>query len=81
MGPVLDDLQVAWKCKIEIDARSAEILAEQAISTGLGARWMRSQVVNALDDLMFDDPVAEEYMIKFPTEPRKQESCSFAPTL
>ena len=81
MGPVLDDLQVAWKCKIEIDARSAEILAEQAISTGLGARWMRSQVVNALDDLMFDDTVAEEYMIKFPTEPRKQESCSFAPTL
>lgn len=81
MGPVLDDLQGIGAYRITIDDQSAEALAAQAVSTGLGVRWMRSQIVNALDDLMFDDPTVEEYMIKFPTEPRKQESCSFAPTL
>lgn len=67
-GPVLDDLQTAWKCKVEIDDQSAEALAEQAVSTGLGVRWMKSQVTNALDDMMFDNPAANVYPISISPE-------------
>lgn len=63
IGPVLDDLQAAGKCRIELDEQFAEDLAARAASTGLGVRWMKSQVANALDDLMFDDPAADVYTI------------------
>lgn len=64
MGPVLDDLQSARKCAIHIDVQCANSLARQAMAAGLGVRWMRSQIINALDDLMFDDPRVEEYAIE-----------------
>lgn len=63
-GPVLDNLQSARKCTIYINAQCADSLARQAMVKGLGVRWMKSQVINALDDLMFDDPRAEEYTIE-----------------
>lgn len=63
MGPVLDDLQGTMQYGIKIDCQYADSLAEQAAMTGLGVRWMKSQIMNALDDLMFDDPAAGEYTI------------------
>lgn len=63
MGPVLDDLQSARKCAIHIDPQYADSLARQAMAAGLGVRWMRSQIINALDDLMFDEPEAAEFKI------------------
>lgn len=64
MGPILDDLQSGGKYKIEIDSQSADLLAKQASNTGLGARWMRSQLMNAVDDLMFNDPLTDVYTVK-----------------
>ncbi|MBQ4371031.1 MAG: AAA family ATPase [Firmicutes bacterium] len=48
---------------VEIDEASAELLAEEAASSGLGVRLMRSRVMNALDELIFEDPGAERYLI------------------
>ena len=66
-GSVLKDMQAAIKSRIELDGASVDFLAEQAASTGLGVRWMRSQVQNALDDLMFDDPFRDGYEVNIPS--------------
>lgn len=63
LGPVLDGLQASRQCSIRINTQYAASLARQAMETGLGVRWMKSQIINALDELMFDDPTAEEYII------------------
>ena len=64
-GPVMDDLQTMGGCRIEIDEHSVDLLSEQASKTELGVRWMRSQLINALDDLMFDDPTADTYTVNY----------------
>lgn len=63
-GPVLGDIQNAGKYRVEIDSSSADFLAEQAAATGLGVRWMKSRIMNELDNLMFDNPAADVYAIK-----------------
>ena len=63
MGPMLGDLQNSRRCHIQIDPQYADSLARQAMASGLGVRWMKSQVINALDDLMFDDPGAAQFAI------------------
>ena len=63
-GPVLTALRSAVEGNIEIDDASVDLLAEQAMSTGLGVRWMKSQLMDAIDDLMFDDPAASVYKIR-----------------
>lgn len=77
MGPVLEDLQSSRKCHIEINPQYADSLVRRAMAAGLGVRWMRSQIINALDDMMFDEPEAAEYTIEstsiFPYEMRQAE--------
>lgn len=65
-GPIMEDLQATGHYIIKIDEHSAEVLSEQASKTELGARWMRSQVMNRLDDLMFEDPKADVYTLHYP---------------
>ena len=55
-GPVLDRVQEAVGCKVSIDGATAGVLAERAAASGLGVRWMRSAVLNAIDDMLFDEP-------------------------
>lgn len=74
LGPVLDDLQATGQYRIKIDGQYADSLVEQAVASGLGVRWMKSQVLNALDDLIFDDPAAGEYTVA--DAPAKRESCA-----
>lgn len=62
-GPVLNDLQSSGKYHIVLDEPSADLLSRQAATSGLGVRWMRSQIINAVDDLMFQDPRRELYTI------------------
>ena len=66
-GPVLDDLQSAGQCTITIENAAAELLSSQAAASGLGVRWMRSQIMNAIDDLIFIDPYADHYTITAPS--------------
>lgn len=68
MGPVLHDLQAPGKYRVELDDGSAEYLARQAVEKNLGVRWMRSQVMNAVDDQMFFDHQSSVYIVKFPPE-------------
>ena len=63
----MEDLQSMGNCRIRIDDHSADLLSKEASESKLGARWMRSQIMNALDDLMFDDPTANEYTVNYPT--------------
>lgn len=57
-GPVLDGVREAVGCKVSIDGATAGVLAERAAAFGLGVRWMRSAVLNAIDDMLFDEPDA-----------------------
>lgn len=57
-GPVLDGVREAVGCKVSIDGATAGVLAERAAASGLGVRWMRSAVLNAIDDMLFDEPDA-----------------------
>ena len=62
-GPALSGLQESTGCKISIDSAAGDALAEQAIESGLGVRWMRSAILNAIDDAMFDDPEAKAWSV------------------
>lgn len=62
-GPVLAGIQKTLGCEVDIDRSAAGALAEQAISSGLGVRWMRSAVQNAIDDAMFDAPGAKAWSV------------------
>lgn len=62
-GPALSGLQESTGCKISIDSAAADALAEQAIESGLGVRWMRSAILNAIDDAMFDAPEAKAWSV------------------
>ncbi|MBQ1524274.1 MAG: hypothetical protein IIZ55_03950, partial [Firmicutes bacterium] len=48
-----------------IDEDSAAVLVKQAAGSALGARSMRSALRNALDNMIFEDPDAENYFIEF----------------
>ena len=61
-GPVLNDLQSAGQYTITIENAAADFLSAQAAASGLGVRWMRSQIMNAIDDLIFNDPHAGHYI-------------------
>jgi len=62
-GPVLYDLQELTGCSIDISDSIADLLAEEAAATGLGVRYMRSRLMNALDELIYEDPGATLYII------------------
>lgn len=62
-GPTLAGLQESTGCRISITDAAAGALAERAAASGLGVRWMRSEVLNAMDDAVFDAPEAETYAI------------------
>ena len=62
-GPVLDDLQTLTGCSIDLADSVTDFLAEEAAASGLGVRYMRSRLMNALDDLIYEDPEAAEYRI------------------
>ena len=62
-GPVLDGVEKSIDRKIIVDRSAADALAAEAISSGLGVRWMRSALMNVIDEAMFDMPDAPEYRI------------------
>lgn len=63
LGPVLSGMQGVNGYVICIDRAAGDALAEQAIASGLGVRWMRSTLQNIIDDTAFDVPDAKEYKI------------------
>lgn len=62
-GPVLAGIQKALGCEVTIAGAAVGALAEQAIASELGVRWMRSAVQNAIDDAMFDAPEAKAWSV------------------
>ena len=62
-GPALSGLEEDFKCPIVIDDAAADMLSQKAVESGLGVRWAKSAMRNAIDDAMFDMAGAEEYRI------------------
>ncbi len=62
-GLMLEDLQCFTGKKILLSRESIEYLCQQAVSSRLGVRWMRSRILRAVYDLEFDDPDANEYSL------------------
>lgn len=62
-GPVLDDLKELTGCSIVLSETGIDFLAEEAAASELGVRYMRSRLMNALDELIYKDPAATEYRI------------------
>ena len=63
MGPVLSDLEKSFRCRIILDDAAADMLAEQAAGSGLGVRWAKSSIRNAVEDALFDADAADECRI------------------
>ena len=51
------------RCRIAIDDEAAIMLSEQAAASGMGVRWAKSAMRNAVDDAMFDAADSKEYRI------------------
>ncbi len=41
------------------------MLARIALHKGLGARWMKSKIGTMIDDMIYDDPDAQHYVIEY----------------
>lgn len=52
-GPVLAGVREAVGQDVRLDDAAAAALAARALETGLGVRWMRSEILNAVDDVLF----------------------------
>lgn len=52
---------------ISVDSNVLFDLACKAKKKGLGARWLKSQLNNAIDDLLYENPNAESFIIDFHT--------------
>ncbi|MCD7832961.1 MAG: AAA family ATPase [Lachnospiraceae bacterium] len=52
-------------------------IAQKALDSGLGARYIRGQIQSRLDDLMFIDPYAHGYTLQ--KEPEKEKGCEMQP--
>lgn len=62
-GPVLDGVQESTRRAVRVDAAAARALAARAAGSGLGVRWMKSAILNTMDDAVFDAPDAMAYVI------------------
>ena len=62
-GPALEDLEKDFKRRVIISAAAAGMLSRQAIETGLGVRWAKSAMRNAVEDSLFDAPEAAEFRL------------------
>lgn len=54
-GPVLASVRDAIGQDVRLDDAAAAALAARALETGLGVRWMRSEILNAVDDVLFGE--------------------------
>lgn len=61
------NLEQQLKRKISVDYSVILNLAYPAAKKIFGARWLKSQLNNAVDDLMYDNPHAEHFTLDFNT--------------
>ena len=58
-----DRLSAQMQRDVLVDSNTLAKLADEAVSKGLGARWFNSQLRNMLDDLVYENPDAEKYLL------------------
>ena len=61
----VDHLSVLIDRPVEIVPDALLMLARMAQRQGLGARWMRSRIGTMIDDMIYDDPDAPQYVIEY----------------
>ena len=58
-----DRLSAQMQCDILVDSNTLAKLADEAMGKGLGARWINSQLRNMLDNLVYENPDAERFLL------------------
>lgn len=56
-------LSAQMQCDVLVDNNTLAKLADEAIDKKLGARWINAQLRNMLDELIFENPDAEKYLL------------------
>lgn len=64
LGNVIPEMEKELGAKIVLSEESVSFLTEKSVENGLGARYLRSVIRNALDELIFDDPDGKDYRIE-----------------
>lgn len=60
-----EKLSEQMKAEVVVDEHTLATLAHTAYEKPLGARWIKSQLQVMLDDMVYDNPDRERYMIKY----------------
>lgn len=60
MSP-LTAIQKNQKCQISMDEPTREHLAQEALDSKMGARYLRSEIQRRLDEEIFEDPNKQEF--------------------
>lgn len=61
---VLPGLSKSSGLEVSVAPDCAEALVDAAVTSGLGVRWMRSRVLDAVDGMVFEDPEAETCLVE-----------------
>lgn len=75
------NLEIQLKRSISVDSNVLFDLACKAEKKGLGARWLKSQLNNALDNLLYENPHAEHFIIDFNTLYGEEQSQIVVPSM
>ena len=67
MSP-LRQIEEMYEVKMEMDDRMRQSLARRAADSGLGCRYIRSQVQGMLDEKIFDEPEQTRFRLSLPKE-------------
>lgn len=60
---IIPDLAHNGEYNISVDPKYAKMLVSEAVRTGLGVRYLKSNIIQKLDDMVFEDPDRIEYRI------------------
>lgn len=74
-----DRLSLLLDRPVDIAPDALIMLARIALHKGLGARWMKSKIGTMIDDMIYDNPDAQHYMIEYEppnADKRRQEEFS-----
>lgn len=67
MSPIRQ-IEEQYEVKMEMDDRTRQSLARRAADSGLGCRYIRSQIQGMLDEKIFDEPEQTRFRFSLPKE-------------
>ncbi len=71
-------LSVVLGRPVKIPPDALIMIGRMALRKGLGARWVKSRIGQIIDEMIYDDPTAPEYVVEYEppdAEARRQTEC------